>query len=145
EMRARHYSGRLGGDLLSLLPIVTTRIRGDGGREQVGIDELQPGDRVLVAAGATLPADGVLEAGEASVSEAALTGEFLPVARRPREPPRAGSVHGTQPLQTRLAACGGRPGLAGLLAPGLASDKPRLAQLADRYASHFTLAVLLIS
>jgi Cu2+-exporting ATPase len=143
EMRARHYGGRRSGDLRALLPLTTTRLS-ENGSESVAIDELQIDDRLLVAAGATLPADGELLDNDAAVSEAALTGEFLPVPKRPGDRLLAGSVNGDQPLLLRVTATGADLYLAAVQRLGLQAHKPRLAQLADRIASQFTALILLL-
>ncbi len=143
EMRARHYGGRRSGDLRTLLPLTATRLN-DAVSESVAIDELRIDDHLLVAAGATLPADGELIETEAAVSEAALTGEFLPVAKRPGDRLLAGSVNGDQPLLLRVTATGADLYLATVQSLGLQAKKPRLALLADRIANHFTALILLL-
>ncbi len=158
EMRARHYGGRRSGDLRALLPLTATRLNGDV-CESVALDDLAVGDRLLIAAGATLPADGELldpstssekpsvngDEPAAAVSEAALTGEFLPVPKRPGDALLAGSVNGDQPLLLRVTATGADLYLATVQNLGLQAHKPRLAQLADRIASHFTALILLLA
>lgn len=143
ELRARHYGGRLGGDLLSLLPSAAIRL--DQGRQQpVPPDRLQVGDTVLVGAGQTVPADGRLLDAEAQVNEAALTGEFMPVAKRRGELLLAGSVNGGQSLTFTVTGVGQQMQLAAIQALGRYAQvmRPRLAQLADRLASVFSLVVV---
>jgi heavy metal translocating P-type ATPase len=64
--------------LVELLPRRATLQR-TGGPRDVSVDELRPGDRILVVPGACIPVDGVVIDGESSVDQAALTGESLPV------------------------------------------------------------------
>jgi heavy metal translocating P-type ATPase len=68
------------GSLLSLVP-PTARVRRDGKEEEVAASELQVGDIVVVRAGERIPVDGVVQSGMASVNQAPVTGESMPVDR----------------------------------------------------------------
>ncbi len=61
EMRARHRAGDLSDALARLTPVFADRVEADGSLLRVGALELAPGDRVVVADGGSVPADGVLE------------------------------------------------------------------------------------
>ncbi len=58
-------------------------VRRNGASEEVGVEELQVGDVVLVRPNERLPADGVVISGESSVNQAPITGESIPVDKRP--------------------------------------------------------------
>jgi Cu2+-exporting ATPase len=64
----------------------------DDGRETVGIDRLEPGDELVVAPGERIPVDGTVLEGVADVDESVLTGESLPVTKRPGDEVIGGSV-----------------------------------------------------
>src|SRR5690606_16026203 len=147
EMRARHFGGRLGSDLLSLLPATATRINADNTRQIIPLDQLQVGDTALVANGLYLPADGVLLEGTAYVNEAAITGEFMPVRKQRGDALLAGSVNGEQTLTMRVTGTGPQLRLSAIqrLSRDAAVQKPRIAQLADRLSSHFVVAILLLA
>ena len=66
------------GSLLSLVP-PTARVRRDGKEAEVAASELQVGDVVVVRAGERVPVDGVVQSGMASVNQAPVTGESMPV------------------------------------------------------------------
>jgi Zn2+/Cd2+-exporting ATPase len=66
------------GSLLSLVP-ANARVRRDGKEEVVAASELQVGDVVVVRAGERVPVDGVVQSGMASVNQAPVTGESMPV------------------------------------------------------------------
>ncbi len=68
------------GSLLSLVP-PTARVRRDGKEEEVAATELRVGDIVVVRAGERIPVDGVVQSGMASVNQAPVTGESMPVDR----------------------------------------------------------------
>ena len=56
------------------------------------IGQIKPGDRVVVRAGSIIPLDGVVAEGEVTVNQASLTGESVPVAKRPGGAVYAGTV-----------------------------------------------------
>ncbi|MDX9875320.1 MAG: heavy metal translocating P-type ATPase, partial [Spongiibacteraceae bacterium] len=147
ESRARAWSSRGGTDLNALLPLAATRFDADGKLETIPLETLRKGDRVVVAAGQTLPADGILLERDASVNEAALTGEFMPVHKQPGDLLTAGAVNGDQPLVMTVEATGAdlRLQMVQRLARQAEQHKPLLAQLADRMASAFVIAVLVLS
>ncbi len=68
------------GSLLSLVP-PTAHVRRDGKEAEVAASELQVGDIVVVRAGERIPVDGVVQSGMASVNQAPVTGESMPVDR----------------------------------------------------------------
>jgi K+-transporting ATPase ATPase B chain len=73
----------------------------DGAEEQVSSDELHEGDVVLVAAGETIPSDGEVIEGAATVDESAITGESAPVVREAGGD-RSGVTGGTRVLSDQI-------------------------------------------
>ncbi|MCC5891442.1 heavy metal translocating P-type ATPase [Exiguobacterium sp.] len=67
--------------LMELQPEQATRFNDDGGLDVVHIDELSVGDRIYVRPGERIPVDGRILSGSASIEEAAITGESIPVDR----------------------------------------------------------------
>ena len=67
-------------------------LRSEDGDRLVPIAQIRPGDRVVIRAGGMIPMDGVVCSGEASVNQASLTGESIPVAKRPGGVVYAGTV-----------------------------------------------------
>ena len=64
----------------------------DGNQKSVPLAQVAPGDRIIVHTGHVLPLDGILEAGDVMLNQASLTGESVPVAKRPGAAVYAGSV-----------------------------------------------------
>ena len=64
----------------------------DGSQVMASLDEVKTGDRIIVHTGHVLPMDGVLEEGDVMLNQASLTGESVPVAKRPGSAVYAGSV-----------------------------------------------------
>ncbi len=94
----RYYEGRIRSRATDSLASVTaarvreaTRITDDG-RERVSVDELEPGDRLVVAPGERVPVDGTVVDGIADVDESVLTGQSLPVTKTPGDEVIGGSI-----------------------------------------------------
>ena len=68
------------------------RLSGDGTQTLIPLDQAKPDDRIVVHTGHVLPLDGVLEQGDVMLNQASLTGESVPVAKRPGAAVYAGSV-----------------------------------------------------
>src|SRR4029077_12287500 len=80
--------------LVRLLPAEAHRVRADGSVEEVPLDALQAGDRVLVKPGEKIPTDGLVVAGRTSVNQAMLTGESQPVEKGEGDEVIGGAVNG---------------------------------------------------
>jgi Cu2+-exporting ATPase len=115
--------------------------------ETVGAAALAPGEFVLVRPGATVPADGTIVEGRASVEEAVLTGESQPQARAAGDAVLAGSVARDGALVVRVAAAGEATRLAAIerLVERAASERPRVARVADRVATWFVAGLLVLA
>ena len=115
--------------------------------ETVAVAELQPGDRVRIRPGESIPADSVVLEGHSSVDESLLTGENLPVSKGPGQSLIGGTLNIESPLTARVEKTGPETILSSILRllDRASSEKPRLAQLADRIAAGFVAAVLLLA
>ncbi len=115
--------------------------------ERVAVAALKSGDRVLVKPGESVSADGAIEQGSGAVSEALLSGEAEPIAKRPRSGVIGGSVNLSSPLIVRVERVGAATVLSSILrlVERAASEKPALILLADRTASLFILMVLVLA
>ena len=146
ELRARRKASESSSNLARLVPIMATRIDADGEHE-VPAKTLRVGDRVRVLAGATLPADGIITLGQASLNEAMLTGEQLPLLKQAGDPVFAGTISTDAPLEIRVSHPIEESRLAQImrLQDSALDDKPAIAQLADVLSRHFILVLLLIA
>ncbi len=113
--------------------------------ETVGAATLAVGDLILVRPGDLIAADGEVVDGRASVEEAILTGEARPRAKAAGDAVLAGSVVGDGAIVVRVSAAGGATRLSAIerLVDRAASQRPRIARVADRVAAWF-VAVLLV-
>ncbi|MNM48615.1 putative copper-importing P-type ATPase A [compost metagenome] len=146
ELRARRKASESSSNLARLVPIMATRIDAEGEHE-VPAKTLRVGDRVRVLAGATLPADGIITLGQASLNEAMLTGEQLPLLKQAGDPVFAGTISTDAPLEIRVNHPIEESRLAQImrLQDSALDDKPAIAQLADVLSRHFILVLLLIA
>ena len=145
ERRARERTAAATAQLVNLLPASCLKLSEDGQTARILLSELQLGDRVLVHPGALIPADGRIVDGQSSIDESVLTGEYLPQARRTGDAVTAGTLNVEGALTVKVEALGDSTRLSAIvgLLERAQSDKPRLAELADRVAQWFLLIVLL--
>lgn len=147
EMRARHHAGDLTDALARLTPVFADRMEADGTLLRVGAFELVPGDRVVLAEGGSVPADGVLETEQCRVDEALLCGESTPRQKRRGEALCAGSIVAGTPAIMRVTRVGADTVVAGIVAltTRAANSKPRLARAGERAAAGFVARVLVLA
>ncbi|MDX1591486.1 MAG: heavy metal translocating P-type ATPase, partial [Balneolaceae bacterium] len=93
EMRSVLSASAALEELAELLPNEAHRVNDDGSTEDVPLDELRQGDKVLVKPGEKIPADGNVVKGNSSVNEAMLTGESKPVDKKEGDEVIGGSVN----------------------------------------------------
>src|SRR6185437_12619024 len=143
ENWAAHRARR---DLSGLLERVprTARLYQDGSLVTVPLDEIVPGQVVLVARGDVVPADGTLGSPVAVLDESALTGEPLPVEHRRPDHVRSGSVNAGPAFDLRVTANAADSTYAGIVRLVTEAEKSQapFVRLADRYAVWFLLLSL---
>ena len=104
--------------------------------EDIAIEHVTVGDRLLVRAGEVVPVDGIIMSPEALLDEAALTGEPLPVARSSGETARSGTINAGESFDVRASATAGESTYAGIVRMVTAAQtaKAPFIRMADRYA-----------
>ena len=99
-------------DLAESLSLHVDRVwlKTEAGEVLAPIGQIRPGDRVVIRAGGVIPLDGVVAEGEVTVNQASLTGESVPVAKRPGGAVYAGTVveEGECVLEVKQASGQGR-------------------------------------
>lgn len=130
--------------LMNRLPDSIERLCADGTFSRVSVRRLGPGDVVKVLSGEAFPADGIVIEGDTMADEALLTGESRPVPRQCGARVLAGSHNVASAVRVRVQSVGQGTRFAQIVAlmESASLQKPRLAQLADRAARPFLLAVL---
>jgi Cu2+-exporting ATPase len=150
EMNARKKSAEAAESLIKLIPAAALRLPGwpaSRQEEMVAAVKLAPGDHVLIGPGESFPADGSVVEGRSSVDESLLTGESRPVEKHPDSAVIGGTLNLASPLVVRVDKIGADTVLSGIvrLLDRALAEKPRLALAADRVASWFVLALLVIA
>lgn len=132
--------------LLSRVPRTTIRHR-DGQLEEVAVDVVSPGDRLLIRQGDVVPVDGTVAEGIGVLDQSALTGEPLPVKAKPGEPVLSGSTNAGEAfdvIATRPAAESTYAGIVRLVEDAQRSRAP-MSRLADRYAIVFLVLTVALA
>jgi Cu+-exporting ATPase len=106
ELRARAETGSAIRALLDLAPKIARVVRDDGAEADVPLEQVVPGDRLRVRPGEKIPVDGVVLDGASNVDEAMLTGEPLPVEKRPGDKVTGGTVNGAGSFVMRAERVG---------------------------------------
>ena len=125
-------------DLLSRVPRTATRYR-DGALGEVPLDEIEPGDLLLIRQGDVAPVDGALASDRAMLDQSALTGESMPVRLDRGQDVMSGSTNAAEAFDlraTRRAADSTYAGIVRLVEAAQKSKAP-MARLADRYSLLF--------
>ncbi len=130
-------------NLLSLQGGIATLIAADGSTCQVAAHALRPGDRLLVAAGERVAADGVIASGRGQIDQSLITGETAPVTAAPGTQIYAGTLNLTDVLRIEVTAADSATLLAEISRLMLAAEqgKARYRRLADRAAQIYAPAV----
>ena len=130
--------------LVRLMPSEAHRVAKDGSVEDVPIDDLRKGDRVLVKPGEKVPTDGIIVEGRTTLNEAMLTGESRPVEKGEGDRAIGGAINGESAVTLEVEKTGAETYLSQVI------DLVRLAQesrsrsqdLANRAALWLTLIAL---
>jgi P-type Cu+ transporter len=143
ELRARGRTGAALRALLSLAPPTARRIT-DADDEEVPLAAVQVGDRVRVRPGEKVPVDGVVVEGRGAVDESMVTGESIPVDKRPGDHLIGGTVNGTGSFVMQAEKVGADTLLARIVALVAEAQRSRapVQRLADRVAGVFVPAVI---
>ena len=144
EMRSVLGASRALEELVRVMPSEAHLVR-DGGTEDVPVDQLTPGDRVLVRPGEKVPVDGVVVEGATSVNEAMLTGESRPVEKRPGDGVIGGAINGEGSVVVEVRKTGAETYIAQVidLVRKAQESRSRTQDLANRAA--FLLVVIALS
>ena len=125
--------------LVDLAPRVA-RVRRHGAEMVVPVEDIAIGDRVLIPPGEKLPTDGLIRAGASAITEAAITGESVPVDRSVGEPVYAGTLNGHGALEVEATRRADDTTLAHIihLVEEAQSQRAPSQQFVDRFARIYT-------
>lgn len=122
----------------------TARVIRNGQERDIPVEDVQVGDLVLVRPGEKIPVDGIVVEGASAVDEAMITGESLPVEKRPGDEVIGATLNETGSFTFRATKVGSETALAQIirLVEEAQSAKPPIAKLVDVIASYFVPAVI---
>jgi Cu+-exporting ATPase len=147
ELKARGRTGAAIRALLRLAPTTARRLEADGTERDVPLEEVAVGDRLRVRPGERVPVDGVVVEGSSSVDESMITGEPIPVEKRPGNELVGGTVNGTGSLVMEARRVGAATLLARIVQMVADAQRSRapIQRLADRVAAWFVPAVVAVA
>ncbi len=146
EARAKGRTSEAIRRLFELRPKTAT-VQRQGHDMEISIERVEVGDRVIVRPGEKIPVDGVVLSGETTISEAMLTGEPMPVEKKPGDVVVGGTVNGLGSIRFEAHAVGKDTMLAQIvrLVEEAQGSKAPVQLLADKVSGVFVPVVIAIS
>ena len=146
ESRTKGRTGMAIRKLMALRPKTATIIV-DGREKVVPLSSVAVGDEVVVRPGEAIPVDGVILAGDSSIDESMLTGEPIPVDKRPGDSVAAGTINGEGFIRFEARKVGKDTALARIIrmVQDAQGSKAPIQGLADRVAAIFVPGVISIA
>ncbi len=144
ELKARSQTSAAIKSLLGLAPKTARRIGADGVEEDVPIGHVHVGDRLRVRPGEKVPVDGVVVEGSSAVDESMLTGEPLPVTKRPGDKLIGATLNTNGALVMQSEKVGSQTVLASIVQMVAQAQRSRapMQRMADQVAGYFVMAVI---
>jgi Cu+-exporting ATPase len=141
--------GRTGAAIRSLMGLQarTARLVRDGQEVDVPIEHVHAGDLVIARPGEKIAVDGVVDSGESAIDESMLTGESMPVEKRPGDAVFGGTMNSSGSLRYRATKIGKDAVLSQIvtLVQEAQGHRPPIARLADQISGAFTAVVLVVA
>lgn len=146
ESRAKRKTSGAIAHLLKLTPKKALLLR-DGKEIEIPAEEIKEGDVLVVKAGMSVPADGVITQGRGALDESALTGESLPVDKELGQSVSAGTVNTAGYFHFSVTKAGGQTLLSQIIAlvEEASASKAPIGRLADKVSGVFVPVVIAIA
>ncbi len=146
EGRAKSQTTSALKSLMELKPRVAF-VQRNGSWQEIPTEQIQKGDVCLVKTGGHIPADGVLLDEQATIDEAMLTGESLPVNKKKGDLVIGGTINLDHPVKVQILKTGDETVLGQILQliKEAQGSKPQIQKIADRVAAVFVPVVLAIA
>ena len=147
EARAKRKTNSVLRRLSELQPRRVLRLTPDGGTEETDVSTVRAHDVLVARPGERIAADGIVKDGMSEVDESMLTGEPLPVDKRPSDKVMAGTVNGQGVLRYEAQQAGDGTLLARIVRSvrEAQGSKVPVQALADRVASVFVPAIVAVA
>ena len=132
--------------LMKLAPKTAVIVR-DGEEVEVSIDQVRKGDIFVVRPGENIPVDGIVLEGSSAVNESALTGESIPVDKKPGDAVSAATLNHSGFIRCEATRVGEDTTLSQIIqmVSDAAATKAPIAKIADRVSGVFVPAVIAIA
>jgi Cu+-exporting ATPase len=146
EARARAGTTQAIKKLIGLQPRTATIVR-DGVERDVAVDDVRPGDEVLVRPGQKVPVDGIVIEGHSTIDESMLTGESVPVEKASGDEVIGATVNMVGSFRFRVTRVRSETALAQIvrLVEQAQGSKAPIQRIADRVSARFVPAVIAIA
>ena len=146
EARAKGRTTDAISKLLDLAPKSATVIR-NGSELTIPVEEVEKGDVLIVKAGESIPVDGIILEGHASIDESAITGESIPVDKETGDKVIGATINKSGYFKMQATNVGDETALAKIirLVDEATSSKAPIAKLADKVAGVFVPVVIAIA
>lgn len=132
----------------SLIQLVPHKCRKKIGNkfEQVSIREIRPGDIIQVIAGEKIPVDGIIQNGQATINESAITGESMPVDKTIKDKVFVGTLNENGVIEILTQKIGNETILGQIIktVKSAQENKGNVQKTADKFAEFFLPTILLI-
>lgn len=147
ELRARSQTSAAIKSLMGLAPKTARRIRADGTEEDVPLTHVHIGDALRVRPGEKVPVDGKVVEGESAVDESMLTGEPMPVTKRPGDKVIGATLNTSGSLVLHAEKIGSQTMLSQIVQMVAQAQRSRapMQRLADVVAGYFVVIVIAIA
>jgi Cu+-exporting ATPase len=146
EARAKRQTSTALRAMVDLQPTTARVVRGDL-EVDVSVDDVGPGDTIVVRPGERLPVDGVVLFGTSAVNESMITGESMPVMKQPGAHVVGGTINQTGSFRYRATTLGADSVLSRIvrLMRDAQSSRAPIQRLADRVSGIFVPVVIALS
>lgn len=147
ELRARSQASSAIKSLLGLAPKTARRINQDGSEEDIPLTHVHQGDHLRVRPGEKVPVDGVVLEGSSSIDESMLTGEPLPVSKRPGDQVIGATMNTSGALVIAAEKVGSASVLAQIIQLVAQAQRSRapMQRMADLVSGYFVVTVVLVA
>jgi len=147
QLRAIGETSQAIRQLLALAPNTALRVEADGRELEVPLAEVKVGDRLRVRPGEKIPVDGTVAEGASHVDESMLTGEPIPVQKKPGDRVTGATINGKGTLVIRAERIGSDTLLAQIVHMVAQAQRTRapVQRLADLVAAYFVQTVIAVA
>jgi Cu+-exporting ATPase len=144
ELRARSQTSAAIKSLLGLAPKTARRLEDDGSEADVPLTHVHVGDRLRIRPGEKVPVDGVVLEGSSAIDEAMLTGEPVPVTKRPGDKVIGATINTSGTLVMRSEKVGSQTMLSQIvqMVAQAQRSKAPMQRMADQVAGYFVFVVV---